>query len=61
MERLRGVGDSDDVREVFKAPRPCSPRTADKLRFTALNVVYTVPPYLSALAGALGSVMPAAD
>ena len=56
MERLRGVGDSDDVREVFKSAETLFSSHADKLRFTALNVVYTVPPYLSALAGALGSV-----
>jgi hypothetical protein len=55
-ERRRGVGDSDDVREVFKSAETLFSSHADKLRFTALNVVYTVPPYLSALAGALGSV-----
>ena len=49
-------GDSDDVREVFKSAETLFSSHADKLRFTALNVVYTVPPYLSALAGALGSV-----
>ncbi|MGH7064785.1 MAG: hypothetical protein ACREET_11980 [Stellaceae bacterium] len=56
MERLRGVGDSDDVREVFKSAETVFSSHADKLRFTALNMVYTVPPYLSALAGALGAV-----
>lgn len=56
VERLRGVGDTEDVREVFKSAETLFSSHADKLRFTALNVVYTVPPYLSALAGALGSV-----
>ena len=56
VERLRGVGDTDDIREVFKSAETVFSSHADKLRFTALNVVYTVPPYLSALAGALGSV-----
>ncbi len=56
VERLRGVGDTKDVREVFKSAETVFSSHADKLRFTALNVVYTVPPYLSALAGALGSV-----
>ena len=56
VERLRGVGDSADVREVFKSAETVFASHADKLRFPALNVVYTVPPYLSALAGALGAV-----
>jgi hypothetical protein len=56
VERLRGVGNTDDIREVFKSAETVFSSHADKLRFTALNVVYTVPPYLSALAGALGSV-----
>jgi hypothetical protein len=56
VERLRGVGDTEDVREVFKSAETLFSSHADKLRFTALNVVYTVPPYLSALAGGLGSV-----
>lgn len=56
VERLRGVGDTADIREVFKSAETVFSSHADKLRFTALNVVYTVPPYLSALAGALGAV-----
>jgi len=56
VERLRGVGDTQDIREVFKSAETVFSSHADKLRFTALNIVYTVPPYLSALAGALGSV-----
>jgi hypothetical protein len=55
VERLRGAGDSADIREVFKSVETLFSSHSDKLRFTALNVVYTVPPYLSALAGALGS------
>jgi hypothetical protein len=56
VERLRGVGDTADIREVFKSAETVFSSHFDKLRFTALNVVYTIPPYLSALAGALGSV-----
>jgi hypothetical protein len=55
VERLRGVGDTADIREVFKSAETLFSSHSDKLRFGALNVVYTVPPYLSALAGALGS------
>jgi hypothetical protein len=56
VERLRGVGNSEDVHEVFKSAETVFSSHYDKLRFTALNIVYTVPPYLSALAGALGAV-----
>jgi hypothetical protein len=41
---------------VFKSAETLFSSHADKLRFTALTVVYTVPPYLSALAGSLGSI-----
>jgi hypothetical protein len=53
VERLRGVG-SADVREVFKSVETLFGSYADLLRFTGLSVVYTIPPYLQALAGALG-------
>jgi len=56
VERLRGVGNSEDVHEVFKSAETVFSSHYDKLRFTALNIVYTVPPYLSALAGALDAV-----
>lgn len=56
VERLRGIGDTADVREVFKSAETLFSAHADKLRFGAVSIVYTVPPYLSALAGALGSV-----
>lgn len=55
LERLRGVGDSGDVREVFKSAETLFGSHADLLRFTGLNVVYTIPPYLQALAGGLGA------
>lgn len=57
VERLRGVGDSQDVREVFKSAETLFASHADKLRFTGVSTVYTVPPYLSALAGSLGTYM----
>ncbi|MBL8946105.1 MAG: hypothetical protein JNK45_23265 [Myxococcales bacterium] len=56
LEQLRGVGDSAQVREVFKSAETVFSANADKLRFTGLTIVYTVPPYLSAIAGALGSL-----
>ena len=55
VERLRGVGDASDVQEVFKSTETLFAAHADKLRLPVLNVVYTVPPYLQALAGALGA------
>lgn len=51
VERLYGVGDSKDVREVFKSAETLFAAHADKLRFSGLTIVYTVPPYLQALAG----------
>jgi hypothetical protein len=55
VERLRGVGDSEDIREIFKSVETLFGSHADLLRFTGLSVVYTVPPYLQALAGGLGA------
>jgi hypothetical protein len=55
MERLRGVGSSEEIREVFKSAETLFGSHADLLRFTGLNVVYTIPPYLQALAGGLGA------
>lgn len=55
VERLRGVGDSSDVREVFKSAETLFGSHPDELRFTGLSVVYTIPPYLQALAGGLGA------
>jgi DNA polymerase III delta prime subunit len=55
VERLRGVGNSEDINEVFKSAETVFSSHADKLRFAGLSVVYTVPPYLSALAGGLGA------
>lgn len=55
VERLHGVGDSKDVLEVFKSTETLFASHADVLRLPGLNVVYTIPPYLQALAGALGS------
>jgi hypothetical protein len=44
-----------DIHEVFKSAETLFSSHADKLRFPFLNIVYTVPPYLSALAGGLGA------
>lgn len=56
VERLRGVGDSKDVAEVFKSAETLFSGHADKLRFPSLHLVYTIPPYLSALAGNLSAL-----
>lgn len=56
VERLRGVGSSQDINEVFKSAETVFSSHADKLRYSGLSVVYTVPPYLSALAGGLGAL-----
>lgn len=56
LEQLRGIGDSQQVSEVFKSVETVFSANADKLRFSDLSVVYTVPPYLSAITGALGSL-----
>lgn len=53
VEKLRGVG-SEQTREVFKSVETLFGSHAESLRFTGLSVVYTIPPYLQALAGALG-------
>lgn len=55
VERLRGVGSSAEIREVFKSAETLFVSHAEQLRFTGLNVVYTIPPYLQALAGGLGA------
>lgn len=56
VERLRGVGNSTEINEVFQSAETVFSSHADKLRYTGLSVVYTVPPYLSALAGGLGAL-----
>lgn len=50
VERLQGIGDEakrvfDSVENLFNAHR-------DKLRFNTLNVIYSVPPHISAVAAA---------
>lgn len=54
VERLRGVGSSDEVRDVFKSVETLFASHSDLLAFTGLSVIYTIPPYLQALAGGLG-------
>ena len=56
VERLRGVGSTQEINEVFKSAETVFSSHADKLRFSGLSIVYTVPPYLSALAGGLGAL-----
>lgn len=56
VEQLRGIGGSNDIAEVFKSAETLFSGHADKLRFSPLHLVYTVPPYLSALVGSLGAL-----
>jgi hypothetical protein len=56
VEQLRGVGDSEDVFQVFKSAETLFSGHADKLKFQSLYLVCTVPPYLSALAGSLAAL-----
>lgn len=48
MERLRGIG-SEKSTEVFRSVENLFGYHRDKLRFADLTVVYSVPPYLSAV------------
>jgi len=54
VERLRGSGGLAQIGEVFSSAENVFSSHTDLLRFTGLSVVYTVPPYLSALSGGLG-------
>lgn len=55
VERLRGVGDSKGVSEVFRSVNTLFSGQADKLRFQSLHLVCTIPPYLSALSGSVAA------
>jgi hypothetical protein len=56
VERLRGVGSAESIHEVFQSAERLFSSDAELLRFTGMSVVYTIPPYLQALAGGLGSL-----
>lgn len=53
VERLAGVG-AERAKEVFDSVENLFGSHRDKLRFSMLNVVYSVPPYISAVAVAGG-------
>lgn len=55
VERLRGVGDSKSVAEVFNSVETLFSGSSDNLRFPPLYLVCTVPPYLSALTGSVAA------
>ncbi len=55
FERLSGVGTRDQIRDVFSSAATLFNSYPQSLRFSGLSVVYTVPPYLSALAGGIGA------
>lgn len=56
VERLRGVGDTDDISKVFKSVETIFSGHADKLHLPPLYLVCTVPPYLTALTGSLAAL-----
>jgi DNA polymerase III delta prime subunit len=56
VEKLRGVGDSNDTAKVFKSVETLFSGHTNKLQFQSLHLVYTVPPYLSALVGGLAAL-----
>ncbi|MGZ8956118.1 MAG: hypothetical protein ACXW0Q_15760, partial [Methylovulum sp.] len=56
VERLRGVGDSEDIAKVFKSVETIFAGHADKLRFPPLYLVCTIPPYLPILSGGLSAL-----
>ena len=56
VERVRGVG-GDETMKVFESVRDLFFGHAEHLRIPFVHLVYTVPPYLSVLAPAAGSLM----
>lgn len=48
-------GNFENARDVFASVETLFSSQASNLRFSGLNIVYTVPPYLSALSGGLGA------
>ncbi len=51
VERISGGGTAEQIADVFRSVETLFNNSASELRFPALDVVYTVPPYLSALTG----------
>jgi hypothetical protein len=56
VERLRGSGTPEEIHAVFQSAVQLFSADSASLRFMGMSVVYTVPPYLQALAGRLGSL-----
>jgi len=55
VERLRGVGNNQDIAKIFKSAETLFSGSDDMLHFQSLHMVCTIPPYLSALAGSLAA------
>ncbi|HEX2691765.1 MAG TPA: hypothetical protein VHN14_34380, partial [Kofleriaceae bacterium] len=53
VERLNGIG--EEAKKVFDSVENLFASHRDKLRFASLSVIYSVPPYISAVAQAGGS------
>lgn len=56
VERLRGLGNAAEIGDVYKSVETLFGSHSDQLRFMGLSIVYTIPPYLQALTGGLGSL-----
>ena len=56
VEQIRGVG-SDGASDVYKSVENLFSGHAESLHIPMLHVVYTIPPYLSALAPGVGRVL----
>jgi hypothetical protein len=54
FERL-GSGSFDNSAQIFNSAETLFGSQADKLRFSGVTTVYTVPPYISGLTGGLGA------
>lgn len=54
FEQIRGSGIGDDVQQIHQSVMELFHNQADNLSFPFLHVVYTIPPFLPALAKNLG-------
>ncbi len=55
LEQIRGVGNTHDSQQVLQSVTELFSGQASSLAFPLIHIVYTIPPYLSALAPNLGS------
>ncbi|NJK32790.1 MAG: hypothetical protein HC927_10480 [Deltaproteobacteria bacterium] len=60
IERLRGVGRTNEIHALLRSAERLFSSDADSLRFSGMSVIYTIPPWLPTLASPLGSFYAAA-